>query len=120
MEWNADNQLKRVLKNPIEQARFTYDPLGRRVEKLAGGVTTSWTHDGDDILRDVRGGATIFLVQGPGIDEHLGVEEGSALSYFHTDGLGSVGKTTSAAGTVTLSRRYDAWGNLEAGSATSG
>jgi YD repeat-containing protein len=42
-EWNAENQLTRVLKNSVEQARFANDPLGRRVEKLAGATTTSWT-----------------------------------------------------------------------------
>ena len=34
-------------KNGVEQARFSYDPLGRRVEKVAGGVTTSYTYDGE-------------------------------------------------------------------------
>jgi len=38
-EWNAENQLKRVTKEGVEVARFAYDPLGRRVEKVAGGVT---------------------------------------------------------------------------------
>ncbi len=107
-EWNAENQLKRVLKNSVEQARFAYDPMGRRVEKVAGGVTTAWTYDDDGILREVRGATTLKYVQGPEIDEPLATDDGSALSYFHADGLGSIGKTTSAAGTVTLSRRYDA------------
>ena len=40
-EWNAENQLTRVTKNSVEQARFSYDPLGRRVEKVAGGVDHS-------------------------------------------------------------------------------
>jgi len=38
--WNAENQLTKVEKNSVEQARFGYDPIGRRVEKVAGGVTT--------------------------------------------------------------------------------
>jgi len=33
MEWNPENQLIRVTKNTIEQARFKYDPLGRRVNR---------------------------------------------------------------------------------------
>jgi YD repeat-containing protein len=32
-EWNAENQLTKVEKNSVEQARFSYDPLGRSVEK---------------------------------------------------------------------------------------
>ena len=45
-KWNAENQLTKVEKNGAEEARFAYDPLGRRVEKVAGGVTTSYTYDG--------------------------------------------------------------------------
>ena len=45
--WNANNQLTKVEKNGSEVARFAYDPLGRRVEKVAGGVTTSFTYEGE-------------------------------------------------------------------------
>ena len=114
-EWNAENQLTRVTKNTVEQARFNYDPIGRRVEKVAGGTTTGFTHANEDILRQVAGSSTLKYVHGPGIDEPVATDDGSALSYFHLDGLGSAVKTTSASGTVTLSRQYDAWGNLQSG-----
>jgi RHS repeat-associated protein len=117
-EWNAENELKRVLKNSVEQARFAYDSKGRRVEKVAGGVTTKWTYDDEQILREVRGATTLKYVHGAGVDEPLAADDGSALSYFHADGLGSIAKITNAAGASTLSRRYDAWGNLELGSTT--
>ena len=113
--WNAENQLTRVQKNGAEVARFAYDPFGRRVEKIAGGVTTRYTYDGDDILREARGSATLQYVHGPGIDEPLAVTEGGARTYFHADGLGSIVATTDAAGNVTSRRQYDAWGNLEVG-----
>ena len=111
--WTVENQLRRVLKNGVEQARFVYDPLGRRIGKTAGGLTTRWTYAGEEILREVRGGTTIKYVHGPGIDEPLAAVEGSTVTYFHADALGSIAKTTSAEGSVALSRRYDAWGNLE-------
>ena len=119
-EWNAESQLKRVLKNSVEQARFAYDPLGRRVERIAGGVTTGWTYDSEDILREVRGASTLKYVHSLRVDEPLATDDGSALSYFHADGLGSMVKTTGATGVVTLTRRYDAWGNLDLGGSTSG
>jgi RHS repeat-associated protein len=112
-EWNAEDELTRVLENSIEQARFSYDPVGRRVEKVAGGVTSSYTYDGQDMLREVRGGTALKYVQGSGIDEHLAVDDGGALSYFHADGLESIVKVTNAAGAVTLTRHYDAWGSHE-------
>ena len=119
-EWNAENKLTRVLSNVSEVARFKYDPLGRRVERVAGATTTLWAYGGEDILREAIGSATTKYIQGPGIDEPLAQEDGTGvLSHLHTDGLGSVVKTTGAAGTVTATRRYDAYGNLEAG-ATNG
>lgn len=67
MEWNAENQLKRVTKNGVEVASFSSDPLGRRVEKVAGGVTTSYTYDEEAILRQVTGTTATRFAQGPGI-----------------------------------------------------
>jgi RHS repeat-associated protein len=121
-EWNANNELTRVTKNSIEQARFAYDPQGRRVEKVTGGVVTSYTYDGAAIVREVRGGTTLKYLHGHGsrLDEPLAVENGTAVAYFHADGLGSVVRMTDGVGAVTLSRRYDAWGNLELGESTSG
>ena len=118
--WNAQNRLTKVEKNGAEQARFAYDPLGRRVEKVAGGVTISYTYDNEDILREVRGSTTLKYVHGLEIDEPLAVDDGTALSYYHFDGLGSVVKTTNGAGAVTLTRQYDAWGSLETGANEAG
>jgi RHS repeat-associated protein len=119
-EWDAENRLKRVLKNAAEVARFAYDPLGRRVEKVAAATTTSWTYDGEAILRETSGSTTLKYVHGPGVDEPLAQEDGAgALSFFHADGLGSVVKTTNSAGAVVTSRRYDSFGNVELG-ATNG
>jgi len=114
--WNAENQLTKVEKNSVEQARFSYDPKGRRVEKVGAGVATAFAYSREDILRETKGGAATKYIHGPGIDEPLASEDGSgSLSYLHADGLGSVVKTTEAAGVVTLTRQYDAWGNVQAG-----
>jgi RHS repeat-associated protein len=119
-EWNAEHQLKRVLKNAVEQARFAYDPMRRRVEKVAGGVTTGYTYDRGNVLRHIAGGTTLRYVHGSAVDESLASDDGSALSHFHADALGSVTRTTDAAGAVLLTRRYDAWGQVETGATTSG
>jgi RHS repeat-associated protein len=121
MEWNAEGQLKRVSLNGNEVARFSYDPAGRRVEKVAGGVTTSYLYDGEDILRETRGAGTFKYVHGPGIDEPLAREDGSGtLTYYHADGLGSVLKRTNQAGAVVHEYRYDVWGKIEAGAGEPG
>jgi RHS repeat-associated protein len=90
------------------------------VEKVAGGVTTTWTYDDQGIHRQVTGASTLKFVHGPGIDEPVATDNGTSLSYFHADSLGSVVKTTSAAGSVTFTRQYDAYGTLQAGTATPG
>jgi len=112
-EWNAENQLTKVQKNGAEVARFAYDPLGRRVEKAAAGVTTSYTYDRVNILREAEGTATVKYVHGSRSDEELAVDGGAAPSFSHADAHGSIVKTTDAVGTVTATRQYDAWGNLQ-------
>jgi RHS repeat-associated protein len=113
--WNAENQLTKVEKNGAEVARFAYDPLGRRVEKVASGVTTGYTYDDDNILRESRGSSTVKYIHGGETDKPLAVDDAAALTYFHADGLGSIAKMTNGAGAVSLVRQYDAWGNLELG-----
>ena len=39
IEWSAEDQLTRVLKDAVEVASFEYDPMGRRIEKAAGSLT---------------------------------------------------------------------------------
>ncbi len=80
--WNAENQLTKVEKDGAEVARFAYDPLGRRVEKVAGGVTTSYTYDESDVFREVRGTSTVKYVHGDDIDEPLAIDDGG--THFRT------------------------------------
>jgi RHS repeat-associated protein len=121
-EWNAENQLVAVERDGTEIARFAYDPLGRRVEKVAAGITTQYTYDGEDVLRTIDSdGTTYTYVQGTGIDEPLAREDASGnLTYYHSDGLGSVVKMTDPSGAVVHEYRYDAWGNIESGEAEPG
>jgi RHS repeat-associated protein len=118
--WDAENHLTHVLRDGAEVARFAYDPLGRRVEKVAAGVTARYLYDNEDVLREFRTGAataTYTYVHGPGADEPLArIDSTLNWEYYHADGLGSVVATTSHAGVVVSARQYDAWGNIEAGS----
>ncbi|MCL4820599.1 MAG: hypothetical protein KJ067_15760 [Vicinamibacteria bacterium] len=112
--WDAENRLVEVKKNGTTQATFRYDPLERRVEKVAGGTTYRFVYDGEDWIRRT-GGTTLDIVHGPGIDEPFAQDVSGTLTYYHADALGSVQKHTSAAGTVTQTIEYDAWGNSLAG-----
>jgi len=118
-EWNAENQLTKLLTNGNEVARYKYDPNGRRVDRVAGGTTTLWAYDAKDIFRETVGGTVVRYIQGPGIDEPLALEDASgAMNHLHADGLGSVVRATNPTGAVVSSRRYDAFGDLEIGSSS--
>jgi len=121
-EWTVENQLARVTRDGVEVVRFSYDPFGRRIEKTVGAQASRYIYDGDDILQQTINGAVNRYLHGPGVDEPLGQAAGGTAitGYFHADGLGSIVSMTDASGNVTLTRQYDAWGNLEIGAAEPG
>jgi RHS repeat-associated protein len=127
--WDAENRLTRVTLNGYDAARFEYDPLGRRMLKVADRQSTRYSYDGEDVVREVfgedfreglRGQIELHqhhYIHGPGVDEPLAVVHGDgSMWYFHADGLGSIVGATDEAGAVVLSRTYDAFGSLETGS----
>jgi RHS repeat-associated protein len=120
--WNAEDELIRVCKDlvapqecdsdGIAVASFMYDPLGRRLERLAGAITSAWTYDGEDIIDEGHNGVHSFYVHGPRVDQPLMREDvGAAAVYLHADALGSIVRTTDTAGDGVASRSYDAWGD---------
>src|SRR5262249_31734078 len=45
-EWDAENRLRRVVRDAIDVAAYAYDPLGRRVERTVNGECSSCTCSG--------------------------------------------------------------------------
>lgn len=121
-EWDGQNRLTRVLDNAAEVAAFTYDAFGRRAQKVASGITRTYVYGGEDILEErLSTGGTTRYVHGPGIDRPLAsIDSTGGVSYYLADHLGSIVQTTNSSTAVTLSRQYDAYGNLLAGGTTSG
>jgi RHS repeat-associated protein len=121
-EWNALGQLTRVLKDSTEVARFAYDPFGRRVEKVSGGVTTKYLVDSGNVLREARSdGTNATFIHPRVLDAPLAkVDQAGVASYYHLDGLDSVSKLTNGSGVVVQSVAYDAWGNFDGASPGSG
>jgi RHS repeat-associated protein len=127
-EWNAENQLVRILLDDNEIQRFAYDPLGRRIEithsAIGNALPTGMVYDGQDILRRTSGDTfsgpvPVYFIHGPGIDEPLAEQDQlGTLTFLHADGLGSIVAQSSASGELTSTFRYDAWGNIEAGAVT--
>ena len=119
--WNAENQLTRVEKNGVEQARFATTRSAGESRRSRRRRDDSYTYDGRrHPARGPRGGHAEVRAWPQASMSRLAVDDGTALSYFHADGLGSIVKVTNAAGAVTLTRQYDAWGNLEVGASEPG
>lgn len=117
-EWDANNHLRRVLQGATEVARFKYDVQGRRVQKVAAGVTRDYVYDGPELAEErASNGITLRFFHGLGIDQHLAQVDGSGTArYFAADHVGSMVQQTDPTGSVTLTRQYDPWGKLVLGS----
>jgi len=115
--WNALNQLTAVSKNGASQATYKYDPLERRVERVADAVTTEWTYDGDEILRQAAPSGALTFVHGPDVDEPMATQTiaTGVTTYLHADALGSTVVSTNSAASISGTSTYDAWGNMEGG-----
>jgi RHS repeat-associated protein len=122
LDWDAENHLLDVKQGTTTLASFVYDGIGRRFQKLAGGVTHTYVYEDANIIEErLSSGQTYDYLHGPGADRPLAMrDQASILTYYLADHLGSIVQTTSATGTVTLTRDYDPFGNPLAGAATAG
>jgi RHS repeat-associated protein len=108
--WDFLDRLK-TITGPGMSATYNYDYMGRRTQKTVNGVTTTFLYDGADLIGE-RTGNNIDYLFGAGIDQPLASKNGSSISYFAVDGLGSINSLNDPAGTVQNSYAYDAWGVL--------
>jgi len=123
-DWDAENRLVAVRQGPNTLAIFTYDGRGRRSIKLAGAINVTYIWDGDQVIQE-RSPYTVNrrYIDGTAIDQHLAMVDGppgSIVSYFVSDHLGSIVRTTNSSGGAILTREFDPWGNLLQGATTSG
>ncbi|MCC6130101.1 MAG: RHS repeat protein, partial [Acidobacteria bacterium] len=109
--YNSDNRLVSI--SGSETASYTYDYQGRRTSKTVGGVTTTYLYDGLNLIAETAAGQTSYFLNGPGIDEPLAMSTASQVSFLSADALGTIVATNDAAGTVTHSVVFDAWGNTK-------
>jgi RHS repeat-associated protein len=97
---------------------LTYDPLGRlwKVHSPQTG-TTSFLHDGDNVVAEYDwSGAMLWrYFWGPGADEPIIQDEGSALNctgtrFLHPNHQGSVIAASNCSGQIAAVNRYDEYG----------
>ena len=114
-EYDYENRLIKVLDpNDNTIVEYSYDALGRRIEKVAGGVTTRYYYDGWRILSEIEGNTSRNFVYGNYLDEVLImiVDDGQnqADHYYTHDHLYSPVALIADDGTVEERYEYDAYG----------
>ena len=101
----------------MDSQTYSYDPLGRRKQKVATGTfagTTNFLHDGNQEIAEYDGAGILLrrYVFGPGLDEPIAtVDAAGTRTYHHQDGLGSVTATSNGStGAVTASFAHGPYG----------
>ena len=113
LAYDFENRLKQVTRPDGGSVSYKYDALGRRVQRQPSvGVSTNYTHDGQDVILDQNSDSTtIAYINGFGIDEKLKQTIGATTSYFLQDHLGSTVGLVDQAGSITSQTSYDSFGN---------
>ncbi|MBI4758175.1 MAG: RHS repeat-associated core domain-containing protein, partial [Chloroflexi bacterium] len=116
--WDEDDRLTRVQGPGGVDVAYTYDSAGRMLTRVSGGVTTKFTWDGWDCIKE-DDGTTVTRYYCPEGQIHA-FERGSTYYQVHSDALGSVRAITDNTGAVVGSYSYGAWGDTLSASDPSG
>jgi RHS repeat-associated protein len=103
LSYDYDGQLTSIVQG-VSPTSFTYDALGRRVSRTAGGTTTNFLYNGGAVLLEKQGSTTTATYT-----------YGNALlrkdgEYPLFDGLGSERTVTNSSQTVTGTLTLDGFG----------
>jgi len=115
--WDTRGRLTQATLPNGQTVNYSYDAMGRRTSRAAGGVTTTFLNDGADVVLDRSSdGSAVEYLNGSGIDEKLRQESNIGPIYFIQDHLGSTTALTDLLGNVVERMQYEAFGE-SAGSA---
>lgn len=99
--------------NGAVAAGYSYDFRGRRTVRTVNGAMTTFVYSDLDLVAE-NGAASAEYVYAPGIDAPLAMVRNGTVYYYDVDALGSVVAVNDAAGNVSNSYAYDAWGTFRA------
>jgi RHS repeat-associated protein len=92
---------------------YGYDALGRRSSRTAGGFTTSFLYDGDDVVLDRESDSSVTdYINGATIDEKLRLTTAGGPLYFVSDHLASMVALSNSAGVPIERSRYEPYGEF--------
>ena len=117
--WNAENRLA-LASNGSTVVEYAYDYMGRRVRKVAAGVTNEFVYDGWALIREMDGSSTNDYaygadlsgsMQGAGtIGGLLLADLGGTVAFYCYDANGNVTELVDASGSNVASYIYGPFG----------
>ncbi|MEI6515844.1 MAG: RHS repeat-associated core domain-containing protein [bacterium] len=125
--WDAENRLVQV-SNATVNARYKYDYMSRRCQKIAAGVTNDFQYDGWNLVSEISNDGSQAItnryvwgtdlsgsLQGAGgIGGLLSVTRNGETYYPLCDANGNITDYIDASGAVVAHREFDAYGNTVA------
>ncbi|MGH8006877.1 MAG: RHS repeat-associated core domain-containing protein, partial [Candidatus Binatia bacterium] len=109
--WNVRDQLVGIVGAGLS-ASFGYDGTGRRISKTVNGQTTTFAHDGVNVVEEFAGGSvSASLLTGLNVDEVFSRTEAGTTRFFLPDALGSTVALTDSAGQPQTEYTYAPFGN---------
>ena len=114
-KYNTENRLVSVLEGGTELAKFLYDALGRRIQKISAQRTNNYFYDDQSVIEERNGSdqVTANYIYGTWIDDVLALDKSSTLYLYHHNVLGSVAGLSNASGNLVEIYEYDAYGNTK-------
>ena len=117
--YNAADRLSKATLSTGVSATYTSDADGRRVKQTVGSVVTKYLWDvqsaDGDVVTETDGSGAVqasYVLAGSELLAQVrGSGSGGVASYTLPDGQGSVRALANAAGAITDTYRYDAYGN---------
>jgi RHS repeat-associated protein len=120
--WDYENRLKQATMSGGTTVTYSYDALGRRVQRSSQSAgTMKFVYDGMDIIRDLDGtGATLVdYTNGLDVDEKLRQTVSGSSSYFLLDRLNTTRSLSESNGALQGTILLDSFGNVTTGSVAS-
>jgi RHS repeat-associated protein len=87
--WDGAGMLREVVRPDGLAVKYAYDALGRRISKKVGDVETRWVWDGDLMLHETTGQATVTWCYEPETFTPLARLESGGVRHVVADHLGT-------------------------------
>jgi len=110
--WNARDQLIQISQGGSAQLSFSYDALGRRINKTVQGTATQFLYDGKNVVQETQGNTINPILAGLGVDERFARNDVTGRTYFLTDLLNNTVALTDSNGALKQQYSYDPYGNV--------